>query len=136
MDNQPAAAFFPGADTAPPQPAAPARPPAYPVTPAEGSRLDQLLNQRAAAKMELDAARERFASIDSAIKGDLTAAVPEGTEAIDIAGTAHRKPVRLFWKRENRFDVRQFKADNPTVYENYRRPSGHWEIRELESGTH
>lgn len=116
------------------QPAAP--PPAPRVDPVPGSPLDQLMNQRQAAKEALAEAEKRFDALDAQVKAQTTLAfmnpaTGEVPARIIIGGSPVRDDMVLAWKPERRFDVKSFAAADPVTYEAYRKPGGHWEIRKL-----
>jgi hypothetical protein len=112
-----------------------AAPPQPRVNPAQDSPLDQLMNERQAAKEAIDEATRRFKSADARVKGQTTLAfmAPDGSipPRIIIGGSAVRDDMVLAWKPERRFDTEKFAADYPDLYEAYRRPGGHWELRKL-----
>jgi hypothetical protein len=114
-----------------PAPAPP--PPPLVVTPAPGSRLEQLLAQREAAMLAAEAAKERAATINDAIKAELTAAYP-GRPSFAISGVPGCPALRLFWKEEWRVDVKRMKREDPVTYAMWAKKGGHWELRKADGG--
>ena len=78
-------------------PPAPAQPFTIPqVTPAPGSRLEQLMAMRETAQASLAAAKSRADAVEASIKTEAAAAFP-GILAVDIAGSPHWPALRLRW---------------------------------------
>src|SRR5215472_4061941 len=96
----------------------PAQKPRIQVVPAQGSRMEELLDQHAAAKAAEAEAKARLKDLTSRIKAELTQAHP-GIEVFDIAGSQHRAALTLTWVGTVRLDMGQFKRDHPRLYVEY-----------------
>jgi hypothetical protein len=94
-----------------------------------GSRLEALLAQQVDAKAAADEAENRMASIKAGIAAELTEQHP-GTGAFDIPGGPGRPALTLRYTAPRMFSQKEFKADQPALYEQYRRPSPRWTLAE------
>lgn len=97
------------------------------LTPEPGSRLEQLLDMRDAAKAALEEAKARLAAIDAGIMTDAAARHP-GAPVIDITGTATRPPLRMRWHPGNLYvPAEELRTRYLDVWnELCRRQKGHW----------
>lgn len=100
------------------------------VTAAPGSRLEQLLASYESAKAAADEAKSRFDALTDAVKAELDAATPEGTQEIILTGSPGLPQLRMTWKRPYRFDVKKFRAEYPALYVQYEIRGGHWDLRQ------
>jgi hypothetical protein len=121
-----------GSPQAPPpqQQAEPAR---MSITPVPGSLLEELLDQQHAARAAADEAAERVKSLTDRIKAELTTAHP-GVPGFEIAGTAHRPPLRLAWVRTVRLDTQAMKKQEPETYVRFALFGGHWVLTPARGG--
>jgi hypothetical protein len=94
-----------------------------------GSRLEALLAQQVEAKAAADETEKRMASIKAGIAAELTERHP-GTGAFDIPGGPGRPALTLRYTAPRMFSAKEFKADQPALYEQYRRPSPRWTLAE------
>ena len=121
----------PGTDQGPPLHAVPDLPPPPPakitVEVEPGSRLEDLLGQRTAAKANLDAAEQHMRTIKDGITAELTSRHP-GVGAFDIPAAPGRPLLILRHSAPRYFDAKWFKRDRPDLYETYRRPSPRWTL--------
>ena len=106
-----------------------APPVVVPVLAHPGTRLEQLLASYESLKAARDEASDRFDALTDAIKAELTATVPKGTEAISLGGSPALPRLRMTWTRPWRFDSKRFRAEHPRLYVQYERQGGHWDLR-------
>lgn len=103
------------------------------VTPAPGSRLDDLLGTYADLKPQSDELVSRLKSVTDAIKNELQQAEPTSTQ-IDVDHHALMLPLRMSYVERWELDVKRLKAEDPAVYVQYARKGGRWELRGVNSG--
>jgi hypothetical protein len=101
---------------------------AFRIDPAPGTPLDDLMNQRDAAKARLDAAQKDYDSVDADIKNLTTMAVPEGTERIVIGASPSRPQMTLTWHAGTWYAPVQWLKDNaPATWDACRKQGkGYW----------
>lgn len=97
------------------------------LTPAPGSRLEQLLDMHEAAKAAVTEAKARLAAIEAGIMTEAAAVYP-GYAVIDITGTATRTPLRMRWQQGNWYvPAEELRAKHRDVWDELRmRQKGHW----------
>lgn len=105
----------------------PAPPKKVTVQVVPGSRLESLLAQREEAKVALDEATRRMATVKDGITAELTEQHP-GTGAFDIPGGPGRQPLSLRYSAPNMFDTKRFKAERPDLYPQFLKPSPRWTL--------
>lgn len=109
------------------------------IDPLPGSQLDQLMDDRTAAKAALDIAKEWFKAADAKIKNQIPAALTRPDDSIPgrivIGGAGHRPDIAMCWEKTGKFDREKFDADFPGLYERYLIPGGHWVIRQAGGGS-
>jgi predicted phage-related endonuclease len=97
------------------------------VVPADaGSRLAQLIAERAQLAPAVKQAKERLDEINTAIKGELTRARPDADEI--LAAAEGLPALRLYPKTSRRFDTTRLKAEHPAVYDAYAVESTTWTL--------
>lgn len=101
-----------------------------PVLAQPGTRLDQLLASYETLKAEAAEAVSRYEALTDAIKAELAASAPAGTEAMILAGSPGLPQLRMTWKRPWRFDAKRFRAEHPRLYVRYEVRGGHWDLRQ------
>jgi hypothetical protein len=106
--------------------------PSVSVTAQPGSRLEQLLAVYDDEKAAAAEAAERFKAVTDALKAEMAAAVPPGTEDMTLIGAAHLPRLRLSWRRPWRFDSDKFREENPYLFVKYSKQGGHWELRAMQ----
>lgn len=110
--------------------------PPFRVTPAPGSRLEELLNQRDAAIAMATEAANRAKAVVDAIKAEAAAVAvsqrPPGApipQVIEIAGSPHRPELVQRWVVPVVFDSKQLKKDDLVAYARYAKyGKGHWRL--------
>ncbi len=105
------------------------------VQPVSGSRLEQLLGMRDAARAAVKEATDRAAAIDAGIKAEAAAAFP-GREVIDIAGIPGQKPLRLRYQPGSFYvPAEALRKNYPQVWKELEtQKRGSWQLHELEAG--
>ncbi len=106
------------------------RPPPFAVTAQPGSRLEELLAAYEPLKAAAEEAAERFKSLTDAIKNEITAACPDGTARVSIAGTPGLPRLTMAWIKSWRVDSRKLKEEQPYLWVKYSKESSYWELRE------
>ncbi len=101
------------------------------ITPAPGSRLEQLLASYEPLKLAAEEAAARFEAVTTGIKAELTSAYPD-TASITVPSSPGWPSLRLAWRTQWRFDVKAFKLENPLMYVTYSEQKGHWELRQAQ----
>lgn len=114
--------------TAPELPPPPAPVPV--ISPAAGSKLEQLAAEYAIAHPAAAAAKKRLDDIVTAIKVELTNAAP-GQRTVDFTSDELPKPLRLNAVTSWQLDTKKLKADDPALYVRYARQSTKWELRQV-----
>lgn len=109
----------------------------YPqVIPAPGSRLEQLLGMREAARAAFAEAEANLKAIEAGIRSDAAAAFP-GQAVIDIAGApSYRPALRLRW-HDGKWtaDAARMQAEDPRAWEKWRKQGkGYWQLHDLDAG--
>ena len=117
-----------------PQQAQQDAPPLPQVTPVPGSRLEQLLDMREAARAALSEAQERLSAIKAGIMTDAAAAFP-GAAVISITGGPNRPALRLRWHDGNWYvPAETLRNKYQGVWDELRkRQRGHWQLHLLDS---
>jgi len=101
--------------------------PVLAVVPADqGSRLEQLIAERAQLAPAVKAGKERLDEVNAAIKGELTRARPDADEI--IAAAPGLPALRLYPKPTTNLDSKRLRADLPQVYEAYARRGTSWTL--------
>jgi predicted phage-related endonuclease len=101
--------------------------PVLAVVPADqGSRLEQLIAERAQLAPAVKAGKERLDEVNAAIKGELTRARPDADEI--IAAAPGWPALRLYPKTSTRLDTTRLKTDRPDVYEAFAKQSTTWTL--------
>lgn len=107
-----------------------APPPAPSIVLAQpGTRLEQLLASYEGAKAAADEAKSRYKALTDAIKAELAASAPPGTEVITLAGPPALPRLRMTWKAPYRFDAKRFRVEHPRLYVQYEVQGGNWDLR-------
>jgi hypothetical protein len=99
------------------------------VLAAPGSRLEQLLASYESARAQADEAKARLEALTDALKAEISAAAPHGTQEMTLDGGPGLPRMRMTWKAPYRFDVKRFRAEQPGMYVRYEVKGGHWELR-------
>ena len=99
------------------------------LTPAPGSRLEQMLAMHEAAKAAVADAKARLAALEAGIMSEAAAVYP-GYPAIDIAGTATRPPLRMRWHQGSWYvPAEELRNKHRDVWDELRqRQKGHWQL--------
>lgn len=102
------------------------------VTPETGSRLEQLLGMREAARAAAKEAEDRLTAIEAGIKAEISSLHP-GRPVIDIAGTPHRTGLRLRYHEGKWYvPVAPLREKHPEVWaEMARQGRGWWQLHDL-----
>jgi hypothetical protein len=100
------------------------------VTAPPGSRLEQLLASYESTKAAAEEAKSRYEALTDAVKAELDAATPEGTQEIVLTGSPGLPQLKMTWRSPYRFDVKKFRAEHPRLYVQYEVKGGHWEMRQ------
>jgi hypothetical protein len=108
-----------------------APPPALIAAP-PGSRLEQLLASYESLKAAAEEAKARYEALTDAIKAELAAAAPAGTQEMLLTGPPGLPRLRMSWKSPFRFDVKRFRTEHPKLYVRYETRGGHFELRQAE----
>jgi hypothetical protein len=116
-------------------PPAPAPSPAIPrVTPAPGSRLEQLMGMREAADAALAEAKAKVKAIEAGIMAEAAAAFP-GAPAVDIAGSPHWAAQRMRWHDGKLYvPAEALRTKHRDVWDELvQRGKGYWQLHDLSS---
>ena len=95
-----------------------------------GSRLEQLLASYESVKAAYEEAQARMNALTDALKAEMSASAPQGTQEILLTGPPGLPQLRMRWQSPYRFDVKRFRNENPALYVQYETRGGHWEIRQ------
>lgn len=103
------------------------------VIPPSGSRLEQLLDMREAARAAFREAKNRLEAIEAGIKTDVAAACP-GEPVIGIAAGPRRPALRLCWHEGTWYvPVESLREKHPEVWDELRtQKRGSWQLHELD----
>ena len=103
------------------------------ITPAPGSRLEQLLAMRESAQAALKDASDRVTAIEAGIMTDAAAMYP-GCGVIDIAAAPGRPGLRLRWHEGSWYvPAGTLRKKYLGVWEELKeRQKGHWQLHKLE----
>lgn len=94
-----------------------------------GSRLEDLLVTYALLKPQADEIADRLDTVKAAIKAEMAAAAPEGSQKIDVAHEALPNALRLSYVESWRIDTKKLKAVDPATYVRWAVKGGKWELR-------
>jgi hypothetical protein len=103
------------------------------VIPPPGSHLEQLLDMRDAARAAKKEAEDRLEAIDKGIEVEAAALAGPGHAIIDIAGSPHRKALRMRW-HDGLWDVpvETLRTLYPAVWrEAAKQGKGWWQLHPL-----
>jgi hypothetical protein len=107
------------------------------VIPAPGSRLEQLLDMRDTAIAAKNEAKANLDAINKGIEIETAGLAGRGHAVIDIAGSLHRKALRMRWHEGKWYvPVGALRTRHPAVWNaEARQGRGYWQLHDRGSGS-
>lgn len=101
------------------------------LTPAPNSRLSQLCAEYATVEPEAYRMNNRLEELRSAIKAELSQALPDGDHAIILNNEYLAQPLRLRSEQAWRLDTKAFKAAHPHLYVEFAVKGTSWKLEKV-----
>jgi hypothetical protein len=101
-------------------------PPPVDVQIAPSSVLDDLLARRHDAKVREDEAIARRKEFDTKLGNELVNSNPPGTAVFNIPAMHGGPALRFYWATPLYFPTKEFRKENPGMYDRYARRKGYW----------